>query len=200
MCVSVCVCVCVSVCMCVKHNIFHLHEFTGSDSHRSCTPLRARIVGQYSQKNLEPKDLDALQTRRFARIPGQNLHFLGPQDKRLEVTTCSMRGDSTVHSVQSQGRRQLLCSQARQCVCHLGRLQALVYNILHLEEGAGKRCSEYVCHLGAAVEMALRAEDVVAGEILEWETLGDCQCSAECQILCVDADWWWRQRGCGGDW
>ena len=58
-------------------------------------------------------------------------------------------------------------------VCHLGRLQALVNGILLLEEGAGKRCSEYVCHLGATGEMPLRAEDVVAGEILEWETIGD---------------------------
>ena len=31
------------------------------------------------------------------------------------------------------------------CVCVCVKLQALVYDILPLEEGAGKRCSECVC-------------------------------------------------------
>ena len=31
------------------------------------------------------------------------------------------------------------------CVCVCVRLQALVYDILPLAEGAGKRCSECVC-------------------------------------------------------
>ena len=34
------------------------------------------------------------------------------------------------------------CRKVMLGVCHLGKLQALVYDILHLEEGAGKRCSE----------------------------------------------------------